>query len=261
MLIIKETKNELRLYLLGHLREEDEERVELRLLTDPVFAEDFDTIVDEITDQYVGKELPGEERKRVERYFLQSAERQQKVRFAGELLRRATVERGRTGVNVPAPPGVGWWERASEFWNRQTLSLRFASIFATLVILVGVAMLVLPTRNTTSPSYASIALKISSSDRSAGSEIPTIKRQAADAGIRFDLSIPDGAPKANSYRVNLTGEQGTRDLQVTEQNDQTIVVIVPTVDMPPGSYAIKLFAVNADATEQPIPGSYLFNIE
>ena len=260
-IIIKETKNEVRLYLLGQLKEEDEERLELRLLTDPAFGADFDTVVDEITDQYVGNELRGEERKRVEQYFLRSAERQNKVRFARELFRQAAVERGSTVVNVPVPPEPGWWDRASEFWNRQALSLRFASIFATLVIMAGIAMLVVPTRNPTSPSYASIALKVSSSDRSVGSEIPSVKPQPGDAGIRIELALPDGIPQANSYRVNLRSEQVSRELLVAEQKDRSVVVVVPTDEVPRGSYVIQLFGVNADGTEQRVPGSAVFNVE
>lgn len=260
-IIIKETKNEVRLYLLGHLKDEDEERLELRLLTDPAFVADFDTVVDEITDEYVGNELRGEERKRVEQYFLRSAERQEKARFARELFRHAAVERGSSVVNVPVPPDPGWWDRASEFWNRQALSLRFASIFATLVIMAGIAMLVVPTRNPTSESYASIALKSSSSVRSVGSEIPSVKPQPGDAGIRIEMTLPDGSPRADSYRVNLQGEQGSRDLPVAEQNDRSVVVIVPTAELPSGSYVIHLSAVNADGTEQRIGGSYVFNVE
>ena len=67
--IINEDKNEVRRYLLGQLGEADEERIELRLLTDPAFGEEFDTIVDEIADQYAGNEFRGEERERVEQYF------------------------------------------------------------------------------------------------------------------------------------------------------------------------------------------------
>jgi methionine-rich copper-binding protein CopC len=233
--------------------------MELRLLTDPAFGEDFDTVVDEITDQYVGNELQSEERKRVEQYFLRSPERQNKVRFASELARQAALARGGKVVNIPIRDESGWWERASDFWNRQALSLRFASIFATLVIFAGVAMLVMPTRNP--PTYASIALQMSNSDRSVGSEIPSVKPQPNDAGIRMELTIPDGAPQGNTYRVNLTGEQGARDLPVAEQNARTVVVVVPTADVPPGSYTIQLFAVNADGSEQRIRGSYFFNVQ
>ncbi len=230
-------------------------------MTDPAFGEDFDALVDEITDQYAANELPGEERKRVEQYFLQSEERRRKARFASELLRHAAVERGSTIVNVPLPAEGGWWERASLFWNRQALSLRFASIFATLVILAGIAMLVIPTRNSTSPAYASIALQASNSNRSVGAEIPTIKPQPTDTGFRIELFLPDGTAPANNYRVNLTSEQGSRDVPLAEQNAGSVVVILPRADLPAGSYTIQLFAINADGTEQRIRGSYQFTIE
>src|SRR5689334_6338099 len=79
-------KNEVRRYLLGQLGEADEERLELQLLTDPAFGEQFDTIVDEITDQYVNGEFQGEECKRVQRYFLKSPERRAKAQFAAALI-------------------------------------------------------------------------------------------------------------------------------------------------------------------------------
>jgi methionine-rich copper-binding protein CopC len=235
--------------------------LELRLLADPAFGEGFDAVVDEIADQYAGDELTGEERSRVERYFLQSEERQQKVRFASELQRHAAAERGSMVVNAPVPVESGWWERASLFWNKQALSLRFATIFATVIILVGVAMLVIPTRDSTSRAYASIALTISNSSRSAGAEVPSLKLQPGDAGIRVELKVPDGAPQGDSYRVNLTSEQGSRDLPVADQNGRSIVVMVPRSDIPPGSYTIQMFAVNVDGTEQRVPGSYFFTVE
>ena len=260
-IIIKEDKTEVRDYLLGQLREDDEERLELRLLTDPAFGEEFDSVVDEITDQYVGNEFQGEERKRVEQYFLRSAERQDKVRFACELLRQAEVEGGGEVGSVPAPPEPGWWERARLFWNAQALSLRFATIFATFVIVAGLAMLLVPTRNAPAPGYASIALKIGNSERNVGAQVTSVKPPPEAAGIRIELTLPDEAPPAKSYRVNLTGEQGSRDVTVAEQNGRSVVVIVPTADVPPGSYTIRLFGLNADGSEQRVPGSYFFTVQ
>jgi CHAT domain-containing protein/Flp pilus assembly protein TadD len=54
----------------------------MRLLTDPVFTEDFDIAVDELTDQYVEGEILGEERERAEQYFFKSAERRNKLKYA-----------------------------------------------------------------------------------------------------------------------------------------------------------------------------------
>ena len=49
--IKKDQENEIRRYLFGQLPEADEEVLELLLLTEPAFVEEFDTVVDEVTDQ------------------------------------------------------------------------------------------------------------------------------------------------------------------------------------------------------------------
>lgn len=82
-LIINQTeKSELKDYLLGKLSEEDEERVEIRLLSDRDYGEEFDIVVDEITDQYAAGEIKGEDRERVEKYFLKSDQRREKLKYA-----------------------------------------------------------------------------------------------------------------------------------------------------------------------------------
>lgn len=69
-------------YLLGQLTGAEEEQVELRLLTDPDFAEEYDIAVNEVTDDYVAGKFEGEELKRVEEYFFTSTQRKDKLKFA-----------------------------------------------------------------------------------------------------------------------------------------------------------------------------------
>ncbi|HEX5701709.1 MAG TPA: CHAT domain-containing protein [Pyrinomonadaceae bacterium] len=75
-------KNSITEYLLGRLTEAEEEQVELRLLTDPEFAEEYDTVVNETVDDYVSGKFEGEELKQVEDYFFKSPERKNKLKFA-----------------------------------------------------------------------------------------------------------------------------------------------------------------------------------
>jgi tetratricopeptide (TPR) repeat protein len=92
VLIIDQTeKTELRDYLLGRLKEEAEEQVEIRLLSDPVYGEEFDIAVDELTDQYVAGEVEGAERKQFERYFFAAPVRREKLRIAAALKERQTA--------------------------------------------------------------------------------------------------------------------------------------------------------------------------
>lgn len=76
--------------MLGGLAEEDEEQVELRLLTDDAFAEEMEIVEDELTDQYVGGTLTDEERQQAESRFINSSKRQSDFRFAMALQRHAS---------------------------------------------------------------------------------------------------------------------------------------------------------------------------
>lgn len=255
-------KNEVKEYLLGRMEEADAERIELRLLTDPAFGEEFDTIVDELTDEYVGNELQGEERKRVEQYFLRSAERQNKARFASELLERAAVERGRPVVAPVAQAQPGILERARMFWASQSLVARFASSFATIVIVVGVVLLAWP-GNRPSGTYAPLTLTISSSDRSQGPQAQSVRLEPGSSGIRIQLTLPDQNPPAKSYQVELREEQSpSRNLPIEQQTDRMIVVTIPADELKRGvTYIIHLHAVNPDGNKQRIHGGYFFSIQ
>ena len=102
-IIVTNVQKEVRRYLLGQLEEAEQERIELQLLTDPSFGEEFDTVVDELTDQYVRDELTDDERKRAEKYFLNTPVRQQKLEFAKELLSHADAERSKSRSWRSAP--------------------------------------------------------------------------------------------------------------------------------------------------------------
>ena len=253
-------KNEVKDYLLGQLEETDVERIELRLLTDPAFGEEFDTIVDEITDEYVGNELQGEERKRFEEYFLRSTERQNKVRFASELLERAAVERGRPEPE-PAHVHPGILESVRAFWVGQSFFARFASTFATIVIVVGVVLLAWPGTRP-SGTYTMVDLTISASERATGNEIVRVRPEPGNAGIQIHLNLPDQIPPAKSFRVELIDQQkASRNLPIEQQTDRILLVRIPSDQITRGLYIIHLHVVTADGTEDRIRGSYQFLVE
>src|SRR2546423_15003943 len=126
--IDRNEKNDVRRYLLGQLGEADEERLELQLLTDPAFGQEFDTIVDEITDQYVSGEFQGEECERVQQYFLKSPERRAKAQFAAVLIDRAAA--GQQKV-------IEMSTRRERWWSAQSLVFRFGAVAAIVLIAVG----------------------------------------------------------------------------------------------------------------------------
>lgn len=246
--------------MLGQLETAEEERLELQLLTDPLFGEEFDTVVDEITDEYVANELEGEERQRVEQYFLKSPERQRKAQFASELLERATLERGDGPAAVADSSSPGILEAIRAFWRNQSFALRIVTTMAAIVIVVGIALLAWP-RRPASGTYASINLQISAADRAAGSAPKTVQL-AGTAGVRIELALPAQSPQAQSYRVELLDEQQrSRNLAVTDRTAQSVIVTIPANEISRGSYLIHMYAVSPDGSEQRIRGSYVFTIE
>ena len=260
-IIISEDKNEIRRYLLGQLGEADEERMELRLLTDSSFVEEFDTIVDEIADQYVEGEFKGEELKRVEQHFLSSAERQQKVQFARELMQRAKNERStsRDAVEVVAYPN--FMQSVLEYWRWPSFSIQTVAIgMAAIVVIVGLAFVTRSIFFRPSGPDALITLNINTSDRASGSDRESVKIEPGTGRLRIELKLPDQTPQAQNYRVELLEGQRSRNLVVEERTPQSLIVAIPANEITPGSYIIHLHAVGTDGSEQRVRGNYVFNV-
>jgi len=95
-------KTELKEYLLGRLNDQDEERIGVRLMTDPAFAEEFDMTVAELTDQYVAGQFEGEERERIEQYFLRAEDRRARLQIALGL-KQQRIKRGSWSLRVALP--------------------------------------------------------------------------------------------------------------------------------------------------------------
>lgn len=253
-------------YLLGQLAEPEEERLEERLLSDSAFIEEFDIVVDEIAAAYVAGEFSGEEKERVEKYFLRSPERRQKVKFIGEMLRqvnsnqRERVEDDPSPVNVVTERDTNLFDRVRAFFGGQSF-VATATTFATLVLVAGVGIWFLFGRSS-SPAFATLELSLSSPSRSTGSEIKKITLAPNINELRIKLNLPDRNPPPKSYRADLRGENiSLPRLPITEQTAQSLTVVIPAEDLTRGTYAIELNAVNENGAEEAIRGAYLFAVE
>ena len=258
--IKQDEKNEIRLYLLGQLDETSEERIELRLFTEPTFIEEFDTIVDEITDEYVRGEITGDERGRLEQYFLKAKERRFKTRFAAALIEHAAATRGNKADPVKTPT---LFERLAAFLSPQSMAFKLAS--TTAVVLLAVSITFVAYRGWSTPqTYASIQLSASSSER--GENAPPAERlklaPETDA-VKLILNLPDGSPQYQSYTVELTSQRdGVKtSLKVAEQTQRTVTAEAPVSLLKSGRYAILLMGVKADGTMGRVPGTYSLTIE
>lgn len=252
--ITKELENEIKRYLFGQLAEADEERLELRLLSEPAFVEEFDTVVDEVTDQYVRNELEASERQRFEKSYLTTAAGQQKVRFTSELLERAAGKRSTPVVKPIAEQG--FFDRVRALWHVQ--SLRLAATAAAVVIIAGGAYLATrPAMN-----YAPLALSISTASRGEGPAAAKVKLESGVPGVEVNLAIPEQAKGAKDYRVKLVnGNEPEQDVPIEKRDNQTVTIRIPASSLSPGQYAIQMFRLTSDGTFTRIQGSYFFNVE
>ena len=96
----------IREYLLGHLNQDEAAETSMSddILADDKLAEMVESIEDEIIDEYLEGTLNPETRNSVEGYFLQPAERQEKLRFA-RVLERHLAARPISQLAKPAMVG------------------------------------------------------------------------------------------------------------------------------------------------------------
>jgi CHAT domain-containing protein len=93
--------------------------LEIRLLSDPEYAKEFDAAVDQIIDRYVVGEFHGADLEQVRSYFLRSDERQEKLRFALALKERKA-------------------ERSSVIAAKKKPVTHYLAIAASLVAIIGI---------------------------------------------------------------------------------------------------------------------------
>lgn len=245
--ISEDEKKQLKQYLLGQLSEADEELVELRLMSDAAFSEEFDIVVDEIATGYVAGEFAGQEKTQVEQYFLRSPQRREKVQFICEMLRQVGEDRA-------DPPAPTLWTRVSSFWVGQPSAFRPAIALAAVLIVAGLSFWLISL--TSKPNIASFALTMTNADRNAGTQIERINLPPGTDQVRLKLRLP--GPKAPQYRASLRGERiSLPQLEIESHDAESITVIIPADQITRGTYAIELTEIN-NGTERPLRGAYEF---
>lgn len=250
MVFSKDDRAEVKKFLLGQIDEDQRQKIEQRLLTDDEYFEELEIIEDELVDDYVAGNPTSTERRIFEEQFLVSDERRGKLRFANALARP---------IPVAKPVETSWTERLKGFWTNQGWALRAATVGAFAIVVVAVIWLARPP----SPkSFASLTLTISASERSQGGVATKLKLPIEADALRLQLNLPEGATRADRYRVELIKESGqSQRLTPVEQTQQAVVVEIPAAQVARGQYALNLYAITTDGTDERIKGSYLLTAE
>ncbi|HEX8186509.1 MAG TPA: tetratricopeptide repeat protein, partial [Blastocatellia bacterium] len=113
-------------YLLGQLGEDEQRRVEERLISNDEYFELLLVAEDDLIDDYVKSKLPAGERERFEAYFLSTPERREKLGFARALLDYVSAESAAVQIKAASsPPRAAWWRQLA---SAQSLRLAAAAI-------------------------------------------------------------------------------------------------------------------------------------
>ncbi len=251
MVLSTEDRNGLRQYLLGQLAEDQQESLEKRLLNDDEFFEELEIAEDELVDDHLADELSPDQEQRFEQVFLCSPERRGKLKFARALKRHASV----------SPVPLSLTDRIRLAWASQTALLRIATVAAVVIVMIGAFWFVRP-RLYPPQTFTTLALTISTGNRAEGAPATKVKLPLAVERLRLQLQLPEPGSVAVRYRVDLLSENGdTKSLEVVSQDQGTVVVEIPVSRLTRGQYALNVFVIKADGSEERIRGSYLLTVE
>lgn len=276
-----EEERVLRRYLLGELNEDEQERVEVRFITDLDFKQRALIVEDELVEDYLSGELSDAEKALFTGHFLATPEQRQKLKIAGSVRRYLIVEKSPPPLE---PDGEVLPLRAREsgmknrpFW-RKPLILVPASLMILLVLVFGLLRLtgVQQRRN----QLAEIRLELEQLNRQPGSAAsssifltPLATRGAGDSN---SLSRPaDGAvvqlwlmlikDEYRSYQAVFRKEGDTEQFPLDGLRAETTVqgkavpVRLLSKLLSPGVYIVKLNGI-ADGGRAEEIGEYIFQV-
>lgn len=239
----------IRDYLLGHLSNEEQQEIEERLMVEDDLFEEFEISKGELIEEYRAGELKLPENNWFKSHYLASPEGRQRLTLAVALncLKHPT-----------RPKQLTWFQRFLTFIKQPRWALATAVPVASMVAIV----LVLSLSQTwlSKPTTLAVSLEATASNRSTSSAKYHKISLTQDVGeVKFDLVLPASTTPATKYRVDLDDRSRSRPLNVAGYDNRSVSVVIPAGDLPSGLYAFKLFAINADGTEQRV-GEYFFEL-
>lgn len=239
----------IREYLLGHLSDEELEKIEERLMTEDDLFDELEISKSELIEEYCAGELSQNDHDWFEQHYLATAE--------GKRTHSIAVALNAVNCPVPARPRkLTWFERFRDFLNAHRWAMAAATSTA-VVIIVAALFILRPGRST---SYA-FTLTSTLSQRSPGEGRYLKVPLNPDLGeLRITLQIPERVTRGTDYRVELDDRGETRSFKPASHDENSVVVVIPASSVREGLYALRLYAVKSDGTEQALPGDYFFEL-
>ncbi|HEY2961389.1 MAG TPA: zf-HC2 domain-containing protein [Pyrinomonadaceae bacterium] len=270
MALSNHDQTQIREYLLGKLNEEEQQRIEERLMVEDELFDEFEASKDELIEDYCDGELSQNERQWLEEHFLVSNDGRQRRAFA---LAMKCFHVPVAQVNEAPRPT--WFQRFKSLFRTEPAAVINGSsvalvqpwtlVLLTSVVLVALIGLLVGTRTFsrgggitfTGPTLASNVIK-----RGAENSLPKkVKLPRNAASLKLRLLLPKDATPATRYEAELDDRINTKQSEVVEFDNEAVSVVIPADQIPRGEYSLKLTAIDAAGARHAIPGEYLFNTE
>jgi len=238
----------VREYLLGRLTEEEQQKIEERLIVEDDLFEELEISKGELIEEYCAGELDQEEHRWFERHYLTSPEGRERHVFT-------------LALDCLQPP--------TPVLTRSTLLNRLRAFFvnqrwalATVAAIALVAILIIGIKSSRPQPSLSVTLTSSGLNRSQGQGAYQKIQVKPDIGeLRISLVLPENALPGGNYLVILEDrDRELKTLKPSASDKNSVEVTIPASQLPPSLYSLKLVSVSADGKEQTIVGHYSFEI-
>lgn len=238
----------IRDYLLGHLSDEEQEKIEERLMTEDDLFDELEISKGELIEEYCAGELSHDDHRWFEQHYLASAD--------GKQTHAVAVALNAVRCPIPAPRKLTWFERLQDSLNTHRWAMAAATSAAVLIIVVAIFI----SRPSPSTSYA-FTLNSTITQRSSSDARYFKVPLNPDIGeLRITLQLPQGVTRGTEYRVELDDRGETKSFKPASHDANSVVVVIPAASVREGLYALRLYVIKPDGTEQLIPGEYQFEL-
>jgi hypothetical protein len=235
----------IRQYLLGHLTDEEQEKIEERLMVEDDLFEELEISKSEIIEEYRAGELAKKDHEWFGTHYLGSSEGRQRLSFVAAL----------DQLKGPTPEP----QRLTSFERFKLLFVRRPWAVAAAAAAVALAAMVTNSLIPRAPVFVAVELTNSVISRSpTENRYHPISLKPDVEVVKLSLKLPESATPGTSYRVDLDDRGEVTPLKPTAHDANSVTVEIPAKQLPPAIYALTVYAIKADGTDQRVPGGYFF---
>ena len=236
-------QQDLRLWLLGLLSQEQGESLEQRLLTDTHAFDELSIVEEELIDAYLSNELPERERDAFESFFMNSLERQRQYKVAKAW--RSYVEREDPfGKRKPETDDVPAFVKQQPSFLASLTAYRIPLAAVLTVLVVGAVWVAFRSTSTGPGRSLAFVLEPSIQTREGGS-LPQLNVTRDIQVVELHAKLPKS--QSRSYRATLSDPTGntivTNDqprIDTSGSDTDVVVLPVPAKSLTRGQYKLQL---------------------